>query len=219
MNINNRVASSQIYCLAGAYDACVCLSEAVGPSGGGGALVALDADLDLGACVHVSHELDEGGGKDLGGGRHLGASVFAHTAAVEGLSVGKGVCLSGGGRPSSSLSLGLGATEGVAAGCACAGGIGDGAGGSNSGHIPDDVHVPLTDLVFAIGIAEDVKGLCDSHLMGIPGHTVGGGRGLSCAGGAAAGGPSALDDEASLVALITLVALVTLVAIVQSSCM
>ena len=70
----------------GAYDAGVCASEAVGPSGGGSALVALDANLDLSACVHVSDELHEGGGKDLGRSKCLGAAAVAHATAFEGLS-------------------------------------------------------------------------------------------------------------------------------------
>ena len=134
-----------------AHDAGVGGSEAVGPGAGGGGLVASNADLDLGLGVHVSHELDEGGSNNLRGGLDLCAGSVAQPAAVEGLSVCMSMCLGGGGGPGSSLCLGLGATKRLAGGCACSGSIGDGAGGGEGGHIPDDLHVlhPQHDLATA----------------------------------------------------------------------
>ena len=122
-------------------DAGECAGEAVGPSGCGGSLVTVHAHLDLSTGVHVSDELDEGGGDGLSGGAGLSALLIADAAAVESLGVGDSVRLSGGSSPGSSLAGGRGATEGIATGRALTGCISDGAGSSNSGNIPDNVHV------------------------------------------------------------------------------
>ena len=86
----------------GAHDEGVRSGEGVGPSRGGRDLVAYHADLNFSASVHVSHELNEGGRNGLSGRLGEGASILAHAAAVVGLSVGLGVCLSGGRSPSGS---------------------------------------------------------------------------------------------------------------------
>ena len=79
-------------------------SEAVGPCGRGGGLIPGNADLDLSLSVHVSHELDEGGGDNLRrGGSFQGGVRVAGAAAVVRLSVCMSVCLGGGRSPGGSL--------------------------------------------------------------------------------------------------------------------
>ena len=138
------------------HDAGESLGEAAGPRACGGALVAGNADLDLSLGVHVSHELDECGGEDLGGGSGFHGGRVTDAAAVVCLGVCSRVCLGGGGSPGSSLCLSLGATEGVTGGCACAGCICNGFCGGKRRDIPDNLevlHLPVVSLTVRVILA------------------------------------------------------------------